>query len=77
MPGPFALEQHRPIGQVEPPGLQGSPQIVIGPAITELQQGDPSRELAGEGELAAERAAAVVNESEGHGAILAIAMGIP
>jgi hypothetical protein len=74
MPGLVTFEQHGPIGQVEPPGLQGSPQIVIGPAIAELKQGDPSGELAGEGELAAEGAAAVVDESQGHCSILAIAM---
>jgi hypothetical protein len=73
VPGLFTLEQHRPTGQVETPGLQGRAQIVIGPAITQLKQGDPSRELGGEGELAAEGAAAVVNESQRHCAILAVA----
>jgi hypothetical protein len=77
MPGLFAVEQHRPVGQVETPCLQGSAQIVIGPAITELKQGYPTRELGGEGELAAEGAAAVVNESQRHCAILAIATPTP
>jgi hypothetical protein len=71
VPGLVAIEQHRPLGEVQAPYLQGSPQIVIGPAITQLKQGYSSRELGGEGELAAEGAAAVVNESQRHCAILA------
>jgi hypothetical protein len=65
------------VGQVQAPGLQGSAQIVIGPAIPELKQGYPSRELGGEGELAAEGAAAVVNESQRHCAILATSTPTP
>ena len=77
VPGSFALEQHRPTGQVETPCVQVSPQGVIGPAIAELQQGYSSLELRGEGELAAERATAVVNENQGHRAIMAIAPPTP
>jgi hypothetical protein len=77
VPGLVTLEQHRTAGQIQTPSLQGSAQIVIGPAITQLKQGYPSRELGGEGELAAEGAAAVVNESQRHCAILAIATPTP
>jgi hypothetical protein len=73
VPGLFTLEQHGPTGQVKTPCLQGRAQIVIGPAIPQLKQGYPPRELGGEGELAAEGAAAVVNESQRHCSILAVA----
>ena len=45
--------------------------------IPELQPGNPSLELASQGEVAAEGAAAVVNKREGHGAILAMAAASP
>ena len=77
VPGLVTLEQHRPAGQVQTPLLQGSAQVVIGPAITQLKQGYPARELGGEGKLAAEGAAAVVNESQRHRSILAIATPTP
>jgi hypothetical protein len=77
VPGLLPFEQHRPFRQVETPRLQSSAQIVIGPAITELKQGYPSRELGGEGELATEGAAAVVNESQRHCAILATSSPTP
>jgi hypothetical protein len=76
VPGLFTLEQHCPAGQVETPRLQVSAQLVIGPAIPQLKQGYPSRELGGEGELAAEGAAAVVNESQRHCSILAVSTPI-
>jgi hypothetical protein len=77
VPGLVTLEQHRPFRQVETPRLKGRAQLVIGPAITQLKQGYSSRELRGEGEVAAEGAAAVVYESQRHCAILAIATPTP
>jgi hypothetical protein len=72
MPGLLSFEQHRPIGQVETPCLESFPQTVIGPSVTELKLGESSPELGAQGELAAEGAAAVVNENQRHCAILAI-----
>ena len=72
MPCLLAFEQYRPAGQVETPGLQGSPQIVICPSVTQLQPRSCSYELSAQRKLPAEGAAAVVNENQCHFSILAI-----
>jgi len=77
VPGPRPLQQHRTAGQVQPAPLQLGPQRVVGPAITDLQPRQTAHQLAAQGKVAAEGAAAVVHEREGHCAILAMAAPMP
>jgi hypothetical protein len=62
VPGPFPLQQHRTFGQGQAPCLEASAQAVVRPPIDDAQVGDPTPQLAAQGEVAAEGATAVVDE---------------
>lgn len=77
MPGLVPLEQDGPPRQVEAPLLQLGPQAVLSPAIADLQIGEAADQLAAQGEVAAKRTTAVVDEGEAHCAILNTALPLP
>ena len=77
MPGLVPLEQDGTPGQVKAPLLQLGPQDVLSPAIADHQIGEPANQLAAQGEVAAKRTTAVVDEGEAHYAILNTALPLP
>ena len=77
MPGLVPLEQDGTPGQVQAPLLQLGPQGVLNPAIADHQIGEPANQLAAQGEVAAERTTAVVDEHQCHCAILNTALPLP
>ena len=77
MPRPRALQQHSATGQMQTARSQFSPQRLIRPAVANLEVGHTPHQLTAQGEVAAERAAAVVHEHQGHCAILTIAAPLP
>ena len=77
MPNLIPLEQDGAPGQVQAPLLQLGPQGVIGPAITDHQIRQSADQLAAQGEVAAERTTAVVDEHQCHYAILNTALPVP
>lgn len=75
MPHPLAVEQNRPVVEVETALAQIPAQPVVGATIADLQVWDSPQEFTAQGEMAAERAAAVVDEDQGHPAILTAEAG--
>ena len=56
---------------------QRGPQAVLSPAIADLQIGEAADQLATQGEVAAKRTTAVVDEGKAHCAILNTALLLP
>ena len=77
MPGLWALQQHRPAGQIQSPLLELAAQGVVSPAVADVQIRQATLQLAAQGEVAAERAATVVHKRQGQCAILAMAAPLP
>jgi hypothetical protein len=77
VPGLLPLEQHGTASQIQSSCLELSPQGVVSPTIADHQLRQASLQLAAQSEMAAEGAATVVHEREGHCAILAIAALMP